>query len=168
MTRRDDPTQRFIRLAAAIRAEVAQVRRVVDEAELALRDFPDAVPPPRELRGIGNIVHDFYTGAEHAFEKISAELDGGIPSGGAWHRELLASMALNLPTLRPPVITGSTVRLLEEFLRFRHLFRNVYGFELEWERMKPLLARMGSAWAGFDADLTAFLAFLDSGGAVSR
>lgn len=127
MTRRDEPTQRFIGLAAAIRAELAQLRRVVDEAELALRDFPDTVPPPRELRGIGNIVHDYYTEGEHVFEKISTELDGGIPGGGAWHRELLESMALDLPTLRPPVLTVRTVRLLEEFLRFRHLFRNVYG-----------------------------------------
>ena len=165
MSRREDASQRFIRLGAAIRAEAALLQRVMDEAELALRDFPKAVPPPRELRGIANILHDFYTGAEHVFEKISAALDGGIPEGAAWHRELLESMALDLPSLRPPVLTGNGVRLLEEFLRFRHLFRNVYGFELEWDRLKPLLSRMPATWAVLRADLNAFLVFLDAGAA---
>lgn len=25
-----------------------------------------------------------------------------------------------------------------EFLRFRHLFRHIYGVELKWERIEPL------------------------------
>ncbi|MEO8179073.1 MAG: hypothetical protein ABI895_09590 [Deltaproteobacteria bacterium] len=165
MRPREDHVQRFIWLAAAIRAEVTLLQRVTDEAHLALQDFPEAVPPPRELRGIANIVHDFYTGSEHVFEKISAALDGGVPNGPARHRELLEGMALDLPSLRPPVLTRSTVRLLEEFLRFRHLFRNVYGFELEWERLKPLLSRMPTSWAALCTDLAVFLAFLDAGGA---
>jgi hypothetical protein len=72
---------------------------------------------------------------------------------------------LDLPSLRPPVLTGNGVRALEEFLRFRHLFRNVYGFELEWDRLKPLLCRMPATWSVVRADLNAFLAFLDAGAA---
>jgi hypothetical protein len=168
MNWRHDPAQHFVWLAAAIRAEVALLQRVTDEVDLALNDFAEAVPPPRELRGIANIVHDFYTGAEHVFEKISATLDGGVPSGSAWHRELLESMALDLPSLRPPVLTRSAVRLLEEFLRFRHLFRNVYGFDLEWERLRPLLSRVPATWGVLRADLMAFLVFLDTGAARAR
>lgn len=153
----------MVRLAAAVRAELAQLALVVGEAELALRDFSAAVPPPRELRGIGAIVHDWYTGAEHIFEKVALELDGGVPNGSGWHRELLEAMALDLPGLRPPVISRPTLKLLEEVLRFRHLFRNVYGFELDWERLKPLVARVPACWAAFAGDVNAFLAFLDAG-----
>lgn len=167
MTRREDPRRHLIRLAAAIRAELAQLARVVAEVDLALADFPSATPPPRELRGIGDIVHDFYTGAEHIFEKVATEVDGGVPAGAAWHRELLESMALDLPGLRPPVVTTGTARALEEFLRFRHLFRNAYGFELEWQRIKPLLGRAPGVWSTLDTDVKTFLSFLDAEGLAS-
>jgi hypothetical protein len=168
VSRRVEPAQRFVRLAAAVRAELQQIERVVGEADLALHDFPAASPPPRELRGIGNILHDFYTGAEHIFEKIALELDGGVPNGSAWHRELLESMALDLPRLRPPALSAGTVNVLEEFLRFRHLYRNVYGFELEWERLEPLLRRVRGAFDALSGDVGGFLAFLDSGTTASN
>jgi hypothetical protein len=151
------------RLAASIRSELDRLAAVVAEADLALRDFSESTPPMRELRGIGDIVHDFYTGMERIFEKIAPELNGGIPAGSAWHRELLESMALDLPTIRPPVIGRDTLRILGEYLRFRHLFRNVYGFELEWVRLQPLLARLPKAWVTFQTDLLRFLEFLDDG-----
>jgi len=34
-------------------------------------------------------LHSFYSGAERLFEAIANELDGGLPKGEAWHRELL-------------------------------------------------------------------------------
>jgi hypothetical protein len=99
---------RFARLAAAIRAEIDRRASVVAEAEQALRDFAKETPSMRELRGIGDIVHDFYTGIERIFEKIAPELNGGVPAGTAWHRELLENMTLDLPGVRPPVITRKT------------------------------------------------------------
>jgi hypothetical protein len=161
VTRQGDGADRLARLAASIRSEIDRLVAVVAEAELALRDFSEITPPLRELRGIGDIVHDFYTGIERIFEKIAPELNGGVPAGSAWHRELLESMALDLPTIRPPVIGRETVRILGEYLRFRHLFRNVYGFELEWERLQPLLKRLPAAWVAFQTDIRHFLVFLD-------
>lgn len=157
-----EPSQRFLRLAAAVREQRQQISRVVGEAREALADFPDRVPPPRELRGIGAIVHDFYTGIEHLFEKIAPELNGGLPAGAAWHRELLQNMTLDLPGVRPRLLRPETVRALEEFLRFRHLVRNPYGFELDWKRLNALLERLPAAWSQVEADVERFLAFLDA------
>lgn len=165
MTREANPGDRLVRLAAAIRAEISRVASVVAEAELALVDFSESEPPRRELRGIGDIVHDFYTGAERIFEKIAPELNGGVPGGPAWHRELLQNMTLDLPGIRPHVISGRTAQLFAEFLRFRHLFRNLYGFELEWPRLRSLVARLPEAWGALEGDLQGFLRFLDAGGA---
>lgn len=162
MTTAGDGPERFVRLAAAIRRQLEQVARVVAEAAQARADFADREPPLRELRGIGDIVHDFYTGAERVFEKIAPELNGGVPAGPAWHRELLQNMTLDLPSVRPPVLREATARALDEFLRFRHLFRNVYGFELAWPRLRALLERLPNAWRALDEDLERFLAFLDA------
>jgi hypothetical protein len=53
-----------------------------------MQDFPNEAPPLRELRGIGDIVHDFHTGIERSFERIAPDF-GGISEGRAWHRYLL-------------------------------------------------------------------------------
>jgi len=87
-----EPRERFVRLAAAVRQRRKQLTQIVDEARAALADFADREPPLLELRGIGAILHDFYTGIEHVFETIAPELNGGLPAGEAWHRELLTSM----------------------------------------------------------------------------
>ena len=156
-----EPEERFVRLAAGIRHRRRQIAKVVDEARQALADFSHEAPPLRELRGIGAILHDFYTGIEHIFETIAPELNGGRPAGDAWHRELLTDMTLDLPRVRPPLLREETAHALDEFLRFRHLFRNVYGFELEWPRVRTLLAALPRAWSSVEADLERFLAFLD-------
>lgn len=154
--------ERFVRLAATIGQHRQRLSRIVAEAVEALADFSDREPPLRELRGIGDIVHDFYTGIEQVFERLAPELNGGLPAGSAWHRELLSNMTLDLPGIRPPVIRVETAHALEEFLRFRHLFRNLYGFELDWPRLLRLLERLPETWAAVDADLERFLAFLDA------
>lgn len=154
------PGLRFARIAAAIRAELVRLESVAEEAQSALRDYATGAPSLLELRGIGDVVHDFYTGIERIFERIAPEF-GGIPEGRAWHRELLEDMSHELPNARPPVVEPATAVLLNEFLRFRHLFRNVYGFDLDWSKIRPLLERLPATWHVVRADLERFAEFLD-------
>lgn len=146
------------RLAAMLRAELSSLERVLSESDAAaLLDDPTGLV----LRGAGDVAHDLYTGTERMMERVADEFDGGAPSGSAWHRELLRSMALDLPGTRPPLFRASTEALLEEYLRFRHLFRNTYGFELDWSRLRPLLMRARTTWGHVQADATRFIEFLD-------
>ncbi|MGH7859119.1 MAG: hypothetical protein ACREQY_17470 [Candidatus Binatia bacterium] len=156
-----DPAERFARVAATIRDDLVNLERLVAEAVAASTRFAEAEPSRLELRGIGAIVHDFYTGIERLFETIAPELNGGIPASPSWHRELLQNMTLDLPGIRPPVVTKATAHLLGELLRFRHLFRNVYGFDLEWARLGALLGRLPVAGRALRQDVERFLAFLD-------
>lgn len=80
MTRAAEPRERFVRLAATVRQQRQQVAHVVTEAREALVRFADREPLLLELRGIGAILHDFYTGIEHLFERIAPELNGGLPA----------------------------------------------------------------------------------------
>jgi hypothetical protein len=94
------------------------------------------------LRAAGSILHDFYTGIEKIFEDVAKEIDRRVPTGEEWHSELIHQMTLDIPGLRPPLISASTEKKLREYLGFRHLFRKRYGFELDWEKMKRLLITM--------------------------
>lgn len=156
-----NPPERFARLAATVRVEMARITRVVAEAENAATTFAERPPELLELRGLGDVVHDFYTGLERIFERIAPELGGGIPAGSAWHRDLLDSMSLDIPSVRPPVVSVATARQLHEFLRFRHLFRHLYGFEIEWSRLAPLVKKLPETWASARVDVENFLSFLD-------
>jgi len=47
-------------------------------------------------------------------------------------------MARPLGGIREAVINQDLLGKLREYLRFRHLFRHIYGFELKWQRFKTL------------------------------
>jgi hypothetical protein len=96
---------RLAHLAASIRRRIA---RVVHEATDADREFRTRAPSALELRGMGDLVHDFYTGLERVFEKVSSEFDGGVPAGRAWHRDLLDAMALEIVRRRPALLRQET------------------------------------------------------------
>ncbi|MGB9887889.1 MAG: hypothetical protein ACPLRW_12990, partial [Moorellales bacterium] len=56
-----------------------------------------------------------------------------------WHKQLLNRMTLEVPEVRPPVISKDLARTLDEYLRFRHVFRNVYGTLSRRSRAAPAL-----------------------------
>ena len=114
------------------------------------------------VRAGGSILHDFYTGIEKIFESIAKEIDDRIPLGEEWHRELLRQMTLDIPGLRPPVITASTEKKLREYLGFRHLFRKRYGFELDWQKLRKLLLGVSQVRTQLEKEIGKFFEELDS------
>lgn len=150
---------RFAALRADIARELHNVQRLVAEAEAwrpRLADWPDTV----RVRTAGGILHDFYCGVERLFRYIALRIDQDLPEGPDWHIQLLQRMASPIETVRPAVIDRQTSRQLDEYLRFRHLFRNVYGFDLEWERCSELLDALPAAFEGLSRQIAAFDAFL--------
>ena len=147
---------KFRRIAAEIREEMTKIDKLYAEWQGVDPDTRTII-----IRGKASIFHDFYCGAERVFKKIASELNGGIPAGEAWHQELLSDMKIDIPGLRPPVITEATYKLLLDFLSFRHKFRNIYGFELEFEKVADIERKFVDAHNKFTADIQAFLILLD-------
>jgi hypothetical protein len=114
------------------------------------------------VRAGGSILHDFYTGIEKIFESIAKEVDHRFPMGEEWHSELLHQMTLDIPGLRPRVITANTEKKLREYLGFRHLFRKRYGFELEWQKLKKLLMGMPQIRSNLENEIGKFFEALSS------
>ncbi|MGQ9531940.1 MAG: ribonuclease toxin HepT-like protein [Desulfotomaculales bacterium] len=136
------------------------LRVTVDEAVLKAREFSRTTPTPFDLRGIGSLLHDFYTAIEDVFEAIPGDLNGDLSDGLAWHKQLLARMSIPAPKLRPAVISEELRWKLDEYLRFRYVFRNVYGYMLDWERLQPLLAKMDKVYRQFGEEIASFRSFL--------
>lgn len=152
----DSPGHRLRRLAGELTRHRRALTRIATEVGEALELLSEREPSTLEVRGAGALVHDFYSGAEKAFEHIATTMDGGLPEGASWHRRLLESMECEIEAVRPAVLSPATAGDLEEYLRFRHLFRNLYGFELDWPRIEPLLSGIAAVHEGLERDLEAF------------
>jgi len=150
-------------LAAALGNDLDALERVAADGAQALVDLRRRAPDYLTLRGAAGILNEFYGGSERAFERLARDLDGVVPSGEAWHQELLDQMCLDVPEVRPPVLRRRTQRALDRYRRFRHLARNVYGFDLDWERLEPLLRDLPGVWGDLRSDLEAFRGFLEGG-----
>lgn len=131
---------RYLRLISEIQVKLGEIKRIPGQLQQAVEQ--DGIPEFMRAITAGKFLHDFYTGLEDIFEKIVRETGEGVPNGESWHKELLNAMTLELEEVRPPVIDKHLSKELEQYLRFRHLFRNIYGDELQWSEMSELVERM--------------------------
>jgi len=152
--------EQILSLIAEIDDLLNALNMVVEEIEEKKREFSDKEPDQFILRALGSLLHDFYTIIEDIFELISSEMNGVRLDSFDWHKRLLNKMTLEIPGLRPAVISRRLKEMLDEYLRFRHVFRNVYGYLLQWERMKPLLEKAGAVYERFEEEIERFKDFL--------
>lgn len=155
-------SQKFIRLKAEILREFKDIEHCCAELNELLGILENRGKSTFDLRAIGSILHDFYCGIERLFERIAKELNGGMPEGNDWHRQLLRDMTLDIKGVRPPVISEDMEKILTEYLRFRHVFRNIYGFSLEWRFMEGLVERLPVTLNTLKKEAEAFCIFLEN------
>ncbi len=144
------------RLVERVGEEIAEIHEIVTRTEGFLRQkaLAEALPYREALSGaIALNLQSFYTGVERILEAIAREIDGALPSGEGWHRQLLEQMCLDLPEVRPPVISESTRTRLDEFRRFRHVVRSIYAYRLETSRVIELAGRVGECHREFDREI---------------
>lgn len=65
-------------------------------------------------------------------------------------------MALEVEGVRSKVIRPETKNLLEEFLAFRHVFRNVYGYNLTREKLEDLIQKLPEVSRGLERNIKEF------------
>lgn len=143
-------------LAEEIEFELSQIRRLLDEYEGLLQSASEKNSDRRDILALAGVLHCFYNGIENIFKRIAGKIDGGPPRNGAWHRSLLGSMTTETPN-RPAVISPSLYAQIEEYLRFRHRFRYLYSFDLNWEEMSPLALGCKEMLRLLEAELDEFL-----------
>lgn len=99
---------------------------------------------------------DCYRGMENIFRRIALDVDLRIPDGSRWHKELLAQMVA--PQVeRQPVISQEMFELLQELLEFRHVFNNIYGEELVYERTERNAKQIGELFESLSEELDVFI-----------
>lgn len=130
------------RIIGEIQDDRAALQLLAARAATLLKMHEEKEPDEFMLRAAGSILHDFYNGVEAVLCRVADEINGGVPRGAEWHVRLLQDMTLDLPGIRPAVMSRETRTLLDKFRGFRHRFRHTYGISLEWPPIKELLEKM--------------------------
>jgi hypothetical protein len=153
----------FLTLAAEIRQELESLIRLSGEISETWGKR-EAVPPAERriyVESTALKLHNFYTAGERIFERIAGDIDGGAPQTPDRHLRLLRSMSAEIPEVRPQVLSGDLAERLVDFLRFRHLVRNIYGFELDERKMAPLVEAIGATRRELNVEIGRFLSYIE-------
>ncbi|TAH53654.1 MAG: antitoxin [Chloroflexota bacterium] len=153
---------RYQALTQRIRQEEQDLERIVLAVERHWkRSLTATADQDAYLNSVALNLHGFYSGLERIFELIAAELDGTRLGGERWHIELLKQMTLDLPKLRPPVLTTNTAARLDEYRKFRHLIRNIYTTNIVPNEMEKLVTGLPALWGQIRQELGTSVKFLD-------
>lgn len=155
--------ERIARLAGDLHDGAELTRRDLGRLAEGLRAAAirlAAMRDPLELLGAAALVQGYYTLAERFFERVARDLNATPSEGPDWHRRLLRAMTLDRPGVRPAILNDALAVRLDELLRFRHLFRNVYVLELDAVRVSRVVDGALGLHAELDASLGAFQSFL--------
>jgi hypothetical protein len=106
-------------------------------------------------------LHSFYNGLEKIFKLIALDIDKSLPQDSEWHKALLNQMAMEIPQLRPALISEQTNNILDEYLAFRHLIRNIYTHKIIPTKMKRLVDNLQQVFEQIQLELLAFVKFLE-------
>jgi len=143
-----------------LKAELSRLEQLNNDIERVFNettkqeDFLDVFYESLALK-----LHNFYTGCERIFQIVASELNGAIPSDFNWHKRLLERMAIQHEE-RPAIISQKTKKQLEEYLAFRHVVRNIYGYELDSRRIEPLIVDSKKVFGQFYAEVCQFIEWL--------
>lgn len=156
----------FLTLAAEIRQELSSLARLADEIPATWAKgmkLPEGERQPY-VESTALKLHNFYTACERIFETIAGEVNGALPQTPDWHLRLLRMMTVEVPRVRPRVLTPELAERLTDLLRFRHVVRNIYGFELHEQKVEPLVQELDGIWRELRGQLEEFVAYLEEVG----
>jgi len=127
-----------------VEAEFENIERVVAE-------LPDGSMLPGlsslELAGVATLIHNFYNGIENVLKQVVIASGKKLPEGASWHQELLTKAASY------DIISESTAEELKRYLAFRHFFSHAYSFDLDKERIIPLVEGIQRIIVSFRRDI---------------
>ena len=149
------------RLQSEINQEISSLEALLRELKTLKPRLAQKEISNLDLRAAGSILHDFYNGVENIFRRVAQELNGGLPAGEDWHKQLLTDMSLDVKGVRPPLVSEDLKLKLQKYLGFRHIFRNVYGFHLEQEQIKVMVKEFPQILSWLKRETAVFQKYLD-------
>jgi len=157
---------RYLTLAGRIRRDLKDLETVVQRSQDIWQQY-ETSQNDQFLDAVALNLHSFYTAIERILESIAEMSDEYQPSGKSWHRELLLQMASEVPEIRPPVLSDSLLKALDQYRGFRHVVRNIYTFRLEANQISPLIDQLSTTYQNCQTEFLQFADFLEETGTAT-
>ncbi len=93
--------------------------------EMSERVSRSSHPDEYEYAALGYTLHNLYNAFESYFLRIAKFFENNLSEFG-WHRALIERMTLDIEKVRPALFDLEFSYRIDELMRFRHLFRNLY------------------------------------------
>jgi hypothetical protein len=106
---------------------------------------------------IGYQLHNLYCAFEDLFELVAKTFENNIHDKGRYHLELLKRMSIAIEGVRPALLSGEVIVLLNNLRSFRHLFRHAYSYDLDEKKVRIVLADAVKLRAFYQKDISVFL-----------
>lgn len=151
--------EEVLQLIAELEADYETIADLFQKNILMTQKIELIEPDEFDWAGLGYTIHNLYTAFENYFLRIAKFFENQVDKA-AWHRCLLLRMTLHIETIRPAVISKDVFRELDELRGFRHIFRYMYQYELDPDKMRLVNARIPRVRALFPAEHQNFIAYL--------
>lgn len=143
-----------------IREELLNISNIVKRIKTAWKRY-SKTSDECYLDSVALNLQNFYSAIEKLFTIIGKQIDKTIPESSNWHSELLDQMTLEIDGVRPAVISKNTKSKLEEYLGFRHVVRNVYSFNLNPQKITPLVKNLQNLNKILKSEIEDFLKLIE-------
>ena len=139
-----------------INFKISDLDKLFLEYDLIFKKAENEIPDLFDMTILGSVLHSFYNGIENIFEIIAKNIDNNVPSGNKSHQELLHQMASESSN-RNEILNEELYLKLREYATFRHFYRHAYSFQLNWEKMNPLIDNLQKVWNEVKLNLENFI-----------
>lgn len=136
MTEREREARRLRLLLARLERDMESAFAVYERLGFATERARSSGPDPVATAAVALYLQNLYTAIEEFLRRVALELDGSLPAGEEWHRELLGQMTLEVAGVRPRLLGEPLHSDLDLLRRFRHIVRHAYAVEYDWAEMQ--------------------------------
>jgi hypothetical protein len=143
-----------------------KIEAELEQMDRALRELPGVRRVGKlsalELGGTASLLSSLYHGVENILKQGLLARGTALPSGAAWHRDLLQAAC------EQRIISTQLRDRLAPFMAFRHFFTHAYGFDLDPQRIAPLVREVRPVYASFKNEAKQFVRLQATKGRPSK
>ncbi len=145
-----------------LKAEIESDLGTIADIYLALDRYAGRLDSEEGKIVTAYYLHNLYNAFENIFRRVASAFGNEISEKSGWHADLLRRMGLEIPGIRPALISEASYDCLDELCRFRHIFRSAYRLELDPDRLALVYKKAQTLRHLYMEEMNRFLRFLES------
>jgi hypothetical protein len=141
-----------------IEDQLLAIKAVCSEIVTIQREFPNSSEPSLLVKtAAAAYIGQVYSGIENILKRISKFKGVALLPGEEWHTRLIDQFRCSGQLENIVRIDDDLYTLLNNYRRIRHVVRNAYGFEIQWDLLYPGIENVSSMVQKFEMVIRNYL-----------